>query len=212
MGSDVQFWDRVAKKYAAGLIADMPGYERTLARVSGLLQPSDRVVELGCGTGTTALRLAGGVSDYLATDFSSEMIGIGRGKLATAAVPSLRFEVETSASLASQSSQAATWDVALGFNVLHLVPDLHRAVAEVRRLVRPGGLFISKTPCLREMNPLIPLLVPVARFFGRAPSVLVFSAAELEAAIAAAGFSIEGVERHGSGRKDPRAFIIARAV
>jgi methylase of polypeptide subunit release factors len=63
-------------------ISDRPGYERTIARVRGLLGSDDRVLELGCGTGSTALLLAGGTASYLATDFSAGMIGIAEEKLA----------------------------------------------------------------------------------------------------------------------------------
>jgi ubiquinone/menaquinone biosynthesis C-methylase UbiE len=53
-----RFWDRIARKYAADPIADMAGYEATLQRVQGLLSTEQDVLEIGCGTGTTALRLA----------------------------------------------------------------------------------------------------------------------------------------------------------
>ncbi|MBB5050595.1 cyclopropane fatty-acyl-phospholipid synthase-like methyltransferase [Afipia massiliensis] len=56
--SDARFWDRSSRKYAVSAIADQAGYERTLDRTRALLGPNDRVLELGCGTGTTALRLA----------------------------------------------------------------------------------------------------------------------------------------------------------
>ncbi|MBX9775787.1 MAG: hypothetical protein K2Y71_15505 [Xanthobacteraceae bacterium] len=56
--ADAQFWNRAARKYAADPITDLTGYERTLARTRGLLRSSDIVMELGCGTGTTTLKLA----------------------------------------------------------------------------------------------------------------------------------------------------------
>jgi len=65
------FWDRVARKYAADPIADMAGYEATLRRVQTLLTDDQDVLEIGCGTGTTALRLAPSVRRMLATDVSA---------------------------------------------------------------------------------------------------------------------------------------------
>ena len=80
----------------------------------------------------------------------------------------------------------------------------------MKRALKPGGLLISKTPCLAEMNALIRFAVPVMRAIGKAPYVSFFSAAQLEAEIARMGFSIIERARHGSGRRDPRIFIVAR--
>ena len=71
-----RFWDRIARKYATDPIADLPGYEATLRRVQGLLTAEMDVLEIGCGTGSTALRLAPFTRRLLATDVSSEMIAI----------------------------------------------------------------------------------------------------------------------------------------
>lgn len=211
MTTDETFWNRTAAKYAKDPVADVAGYERTLVRVAGLLKPSDRVVEIGCGTGTTALRLASGVAEYRATDLAPAMIEIARGKLAADPVPGLTFAVATVETLAADPGEVGSWDAVVGFNWLHLVPDLPGALRAARRLVKPGGLFITKTTCLTEMNPLIPPAVHVMRWLGKAPpSVGVFSAADLERAMVAAGFTIVAVERHGSKRKDPRVFIVAR--
>ena len=203
-----RFWDRMAQKYAAHPIADVAGYEATLRRVQALLAPDHAVLEIGCGTGTTALRLAAGTRTMLAIDLSTEMIAIAREKLAAQPLPQLRFEVAD-----AEAAQAGSdrHDAVLAFNVLHLVSDLDAALKAILPALAPGGLFISKTPCLGEMNPLIPrLLVPLLRLLGKAPEVLVFDAAQLQSSLRRHGLAIEAVERHGSGRKDVRVFIVAR--
>ena len=208
MASDVAFWDRTAAKYAADPIADMAGYERTLTRVAGLLAPGDSVLECGCGTGMTALRLAPRVRAYRATDLSAGMIAIAEDRRAADPVPGLTFDVATVEQVAVAGGPAC--DVVLGFNWLHLVPDLAATLKAVRAVLKPGGRFITKTTCLRELNPLLPVAIRAMRLFGKAPrTVRVFSAAELEAAMVSAGFSIVAVERHGTGRRDPRVFIVA---
>jgi hypothetical protein len=60
------------------------------------------------------------------------------------------------------------------------------------------------------MNPLIRIAVSLMRFAGKAPFVSLFAAPALEAEIADAGFNIYDRERHGTGRKDARIFIVAR--
>ena len=202
------FWDRIARKYAADPIADMAGYETTLRRVQALLSAGQDVLEIGCGTGTTALRLAPFTRQLVATDVSAGMIAIAREKLAAQPVPQLSFAVaDADAPVFGQ----AAYDVALAFNVLHLVADLDHTLELAVQALRPGGLLISKTPCIAEMNPLIPYLaLPLMRAIGRAPHVLCLNAQELQSAIVRQGMEIVSVERHGTRGKDIRVFIVAR--
>lgn len=205
--ADARFWDRVAHKYASAAIRDMPGYERTLARTAQLLRTTDAVLEIGCGTATSALRLAPMVRHILATDVSSEMIAIAQEKATAAACANIELRVGDIASLREPDG---SFDAVLAFNTLHLVRDRGAALVRAGRLLKPGGLLITKTPCLSEMNLLIRLAVPLAQRFGKAPWVSFFSAPQLEAEITAAGFTIIEQARHGSKRKDPRIFIVAR--
>jgi ubiquinone/menaquinone biosynthesis C-methylase UbiE len=206
--ANARFWNRAARKYVADPIQDMAGYERTLARTRGLLRNSDSVSELGCGTGTTALKLAPSVARIVATDVSSEMIAIAREKAIAQACSNAEFAV---AAARRAPGADGSFDAVLAFNLLHLIVDLPLMLRDVHRLLKPGGLFITKTPCLSEMNPLIRFAVPVMRFVGKATFVAFFSAAELESEIARAGFTIIERARHGSERKDARIFIVARS-
>ena len=205
--ADARFWNRIARKYAADPIKDMTGYERTLERTRGLLRSSDIVMELGCGTGTTALKLAPCVSRIVATDVSSEMIAIAREKAVAQACSNAEFAVVAAGRAPGGDG---SFDAVLAFNLLHLIADRPSMLSDVYRLLKPGGLFITKTPCLSEMNPFIRLAVPVMRLIGMAPFVAFFSAVELESEIARAGFTIIERARHGSERKDAQIFIVAR--
>jgi SAM-dependent methyltransferase len=207
-----RFWNRTARRYARDSIADPEGYERTLTRVSALLHPFDSVLEIGCGTGSTALRLAPRVSEYVASDVASEMITIAREKLAEQPTRSLRFTV-AEAQDRSPEPTARTVDAILAFNLLHLVDDLDATLDWVAKRLKPGGLFASKTACLTELNPLMTrLAIPIARALGKAPPLLVFDAAHLQRAIERHGMRIEAAERHGTRGKDIRLFIAARKI
>lgn len=206
---DARFWDRLARKYAADKIADEAGYERTLARTKAYLKPTDAVLEFGCGTGTTALRLAPFARTMVATDISGEMIAIANEK--RSAEPALAGRLGfVRAALEQLDYPEETFDVVLGFNALHLMHDVKDCLRRVRRLVKPGGLFISKTPCLGDMSPFIRAAIPVMQLFGKAPKVSIFTARQLEAAIMAEGFEIVEVARHATKGKDTRPFIVAR--
>jgi ubiquinone/menaquinone biosynthesis C-methylase UbiE len=208
VASDARFWDRTSRKYAASAIADQAGYERTLERTRALLGSGDRVLELGCGTGTTALQLAGDVQDYLATDISAGMIAIANEKHAAAPIPALVFRTATAEAL---TPDAAPFNAVLGFNYLHLVRDLSGTLRCIHALLAAEGLFISKTPCVGDMNPLIRLaLLPAMRAIGKAPYAGVFRAADLSQHIHTAGFDIIATESHATKGNDNRPYIVAR--
>lgn len=206
-GADARFWDRIARKYARSPISDMEGYERTLERTRNWLKTGDVVFEFGCGTGTTALKLAPSVARIVATDISTEMIAVAREKAQAEGCTNVEFLVAT--------PDAAPWGdagfgAAMGFNILHLVADRDAALRGIHRLLRPGGVFISKTPCISDMGVFIRLLVPLMRTLGQAPYVAFFTAEELEREIEAAGFEIVERGRHASRGKDRRPFLVAR--
>jgi ubiquinone/menaquinone biosynthesis C-methylase UbiE len=208
IASDARFWDRTSRKYARGAIADQAGYERTLDRTRGLLRSGDRVLELGCGTGTTALQLAGDVQNYLATDISAGMIAIANEKYAAGPIPALVFRTATTEAL---TPDAAQFNAVLGFNYLHLVRDLPGTLRRIHALLTAEGLFISKTPCVGDMNPLIRFaLLPAIRAIGKAPYAGVFRAADLSQHICAAGFDILATESHATKGNDNRPYIVAR--
>lgn len=208
IASDARFWDRTSRKYARGAIADQAGYERTLDRTRGLLRSGDRVLELGCGTGTTALQLAGDVQNYLATDISAGMIAIANEKYAAGPIPALVFRTATTEAL---TPDAAQFNAVLGFNYLHLVRDLPGTLRRIHALLAAEGLFISKTPCVGDMNPLIRFaLLPAIRAIGKAPYAGVFRAADLSQHICAAGFDILATESHATKGNDNRPYIVAR--
>lgn len=209
MDNDRHFWDRTADKYSTSKVSDQAGYERTLERTRNFLKKGDAVLELGCGTGSTALLLAPSVARYLATDLSPKMVAIAQEKLAAnPALTGLELQATTADALAAGASK---YNVVLGFNYLHLVRDTPATMQSIRTLLVDGGLFISKTPCLGDMNPLLRwVALPVMHSLGWAPYVGSFTTAELQKHIASAGFEILADEMHSSKGNDKRPFIVAR--
>lgn len=208
VANKARFWNRIAHKYASDPIADLIGYERTLQRVQALLSTENEVLEIGCGTGSTALRLAPATRRLVASDVSEQMIAIACQKLTSQPMPQLHFKV---ADADAPAAEQGAYDAVLALNLLHLVADLPQALSSAINALKPGGLLISKTPCLNEMNPLVPkLALPLMRAIGKAPPVLCFDASQLQAAMTEQGLEILSVERHGSKGKDWRVFIVAR--
>lgn len=136
------------------------------------------------------------------------MIAIAEEKRMAAPIPTLAFRTATAEALVSET---ARFDAVLGFNYLHLVRDLPGTLRCIHALLAPDGLFISKTPCVGDMNPLIRLvLLPAMRAIGKAPYAGVFRAADLGQHIRAAGFDILATENHATKGAESRPYIVAR--
>jgi ubiquinone/menaquinone biosynthesis C-methylase UbiE len=204
-----RFWDRTAEKYSKSKISDQAGYEKTLEKTKTFLKSSDRVLELGCGTGSTALILAPHVQRYLATDLSPGMIKIAEAKsTADTAIPGLEFRATTAETL---SKEATRYNVILGFNYLHLVHDTPATLQSIHTVLDEKGLFVTKTPCVGEMNSLLRwVAIPVMQAVGMAPDVQSFTPTELKQQLASAGFEILVDEIHASKGNDKRPYIVAR--
>ena len=198
------FWDRIAPKYARKPIADPTAYEEKLTRVRGLLRTTDRILEIGCGTGSTALRLAPGVSQVSATDVSRGMIEIAKAKLGSQTARKIAFQQADAAELID----GRPFDAVCAFSLLHLVDNIDRVLDSVRQQLKPGGLFISKTVCLKDAPLPIRALVRLLTAVGVAPRVTAVSRAELVRHLEDAGFEIETVSHFGRQRTNP--FIVAR--
>lgn len=212
-GPNARFWNKAAAKYATRPVPDTAAYEKTLARTAAHLKSTDTAFEFGCGTGTTALKLAPSVARYVATDLSDAMIAIGKDKAAAANATNIDFVTAT-----PEDSRwpDGTFDAAIAFNVLHLIKDRDRVLEAVHRILKPGGLFISKTPCLSEMNffmgGLARAVVGGMQLAGRAPDVAFFSAKRLEAEMASTGFRILEREFHATKSSDIRPFLVAQRM
>ncbi len=204
MSSVEQFWDRIAQRYAARPIGDMPSYDLTMERTRAHLTRSDRVLELGCGTGTTALRLADAVEHLTATDLSAGMIGIARNKALATGATNVTFR---HAAL-RDAAGGEQFDAVLAFNLLHLLADLPGDLAAIHAMVKPGGLFISKSACLRGRGAHLRLLLGVLRRLGKAPHIRFLKADDLRDMIRAAGFEI--IETRRFPGVAAARFIVAR--
>ncbi len=209
MEQTIRFWDRHAAGYAKSPIKNMESYTYTLERTRSYLKSTDRVLELGAGTGSTALELAPAVKHITATDLSPAMTKIGEDKAREQSINNIDFWAADSL----VSDLDGPYDAVLAHNLLHLVEDLPATLKRVHALLKPDGLFISKTFCKPErFGPpfyyAMRIALPFMRLIGKAPYVAFFRIAELEAAITDAGFTI--IETGNYPAKETRRYLVAR--
>lgn len=187
MDSSVQFWNRTAERYARRPVTDEAAYRTKLEITQRYFRPDMDVLEIGCGTGSTALVHAPRVRTYLATDASHRMIEIARDKLSHTDVSNLEFRVALLDDLDELYQQ---FDAVLCLNLLHLIRDPGAAIRKVLTLVKPGGIFVSNTACLKDTKSWLRPVAAIARLFGFAPFVKFLSKQELVNHLQEAGFEI----------------------
>ena len=90
-----KFWNKVAKKYSKSDVKDKEVYNKTLDDTRKFLEKNAVVLEIGCGTGTTALKLAGSVNNMTATDISANMIAIAKEKAEEQSIQNIHFAQST---------------------------------------------------------------------------------------------------------------------
>ncbi|WP_018689040.1 class I SAM-dependent methyltransferase [Ahrensia kielensis] len=201
-----RFWNFMARGYARRPVKDTKSYQHKLDITASYLQPTDTVFEFGCGSGTTSLIHAPRVSHIDAIDFSSEMIAIATEKASAKEIQNVKFFVSTLQDW-PQPQNGSRYDAVLGMSILHLLPDLDDALAQVHKLMKPGAYFFSSTVCLGDMNALIHLALAPFGALGLIPKVLPLKADELAEHMMAHGFTIESTWHP---KDDATVFIVAR--
>jgi len=191
----------MARRYAARPIRDPAAYDAMLADAATRLRPVDRVLEIGCGTGSIAIRLAPYAAGWIATDASPEMLRIARGKPAP---DHLRFVLADAAS----AFDGVPFEAVCAFQVLHLVDNLPGLLSRIHENLRPGGLFLSKTWCFADMDPKLRALFRVLRALSLFPPASPLTKTVLREAIRHAGFVIEAERVFGPNPHGP--YIVAR--
>ena len=198
-----RFWDKMAERYVASPIADVPTYERKLEITRGYLRPDMELLEVGCGSGATARLHAPYVKHILATDFSSRMIDLARAKSAEEGVTNVTYEVADVNTL----DRPGSFDMVLALSVLHLMEDRDATIRAIHGLLKPGGLFVSSTACIGDFAGIFRVIGPIGRALGLLPILNVMTHQELVASMEGAGFTIEHDWRPSKGKA---VFIVAR--
>ena len=132
-------WDR--------LRSELFGDSFFLWAVLGLIDPTLEVADLGCGTGQLAETIAPHVRRVVAVDGSADMLDAARTRLH--GLPNVDIR---QGDLEALPLETEALDAAMLSLVLHYLPDPARALAEVARVLRPGGrlLIVDMLPHERQ--------------------------------------------------------------
>ncbi len=188
MVQGAKFWDRLAERYSKKPITDEAAYQKKLEVTREYFRPDMEVLEFGCGTGSTAIAHAPFVKHIRATDISSAMIEIAKGKAEAANVDNVTFEQVTIEEIDVADESV---DAVLGLSILHLLEDWEGAIDKVYEMLASGGVFVTSTVCLGDNMKWFRFVGPIGRLLGLMPLVKIFTERELSDSLTRAGFDID---------------------
>jgi 2-polyprenyl-3-methyl-5-hydroxy-6-metoxy-1,4-benzoquinol methylase len=204
-------WNRLAKHW------DTPGVSlgendiRIIEKAKKFLKPGDTVMDYGCATGSIALAIAPSVKKVHGIDISANMIDFAAKKAVEQKTGNAVF---TKSTIFDDRLKKESYDVVLCFATMHLIPDTPKVFRQIYTLLKPGGYFISATPCPGEWT-LKSILITVGLFFvskiGLLPYINFFSVSRLTNNIKHANFRIHEIEKR-PGKAITEAFIVAQKV
>lgn len=134
-------WDRAVDHYPRFWRDQLrPAHDAVLAMAA--LAPGEHVIEIACGTGLVTLpaaRAVGPRGSVWATDIAQTMVDVTARRAAEWSLTNVTTERRG----AEQLGPATGFDAALCALGLMYVPDPDAALAEMARVLRPGGRFVA---------------------------------------------------------------------
>ncbi len=203
--NNTEFWNKVSKGYVKSKISDIESYQTKLEKTQEYFTKDMDVLEVGSGTGMTAVIHAPHVKHYHATDLSEGMLAFAQERIDEADLKNITLEAGAVESL---SVEDGSKDVVLAMSLLHLLDDPEAGIQHIHKYLKKDGLFISSTICLGDKMNYFKPLFKLMKLVKYAPSVVhFFKKKELVSMIENAGFKIEHDWQPGPKKA---AFIVAR--
>lgn len=149
-------YDKLAKVYDLTFGPTLhPGRLQAIKRMD--IQPGERVLEVGVGTGIN-LSLYPKLCSVTGIDFSDAMLEKARERIAKKSIRNVRLLQMDAADLKFADD---SFDIVYAPYLISVVPDPVKVAREMRRVCRPGGRvivlnhFLSPNPLLSRMERLI---------------------------------------------------------
>ena len=141
-----KFWDKQARNYDYSERQFEPAFKEIILQTKSYLTLDDNILDFGCATGTKTIELAGLVKQIQGLDISTEMIIEANKKIVERNFTNVNF---TQGDIFDSKFDNAAFDKIISYGVIHLLDDCERTINRIHKLLKPNGLFISSTACLK---------------------------------------------------------------
>ncbi len=175
-------------------LCQVPLWDRTMVRSLGSDLDSLRILDVGCATGRLLERLAGaGATRLCGTDLAPRILKRAQERLSRAGI---EVELKTADAEDRLPWERGSFDVVTLMGVLHHFFRPRDALAEIMRVLHPGGRLLVIDPCF--FPPLRRLFNLALRIAPHAGDFRFYSPKEAVALLSAPGFAVEPVRRVGA--------------
>ncbi|MCE7739913.1 MAG: class I SAM-dependent methyltransferase [Candidatus Heimdallarchaeota archaeon] len=207
MNKSEKFWDRSAKEYENKKINWEKIYNRAVENTKKHLNSSDVVLDYACGAGVITAQIADYVKEIHAIDISSKMIDVAQRIADERKIENINFSKTT---IFDDRYERESFNVITAFNILHLLEDSLEVIQRINKLLKPGGLFISETPCMGEKKSLLGTFLSLLSKLRIVPYLNPLKFSELEDLLKEGNFQI--IETEDLQKKQMNYFIVAKKI
>ena len=191
IGKEKKYWDKLSPGYDQFIEKYWRIYRSSLLdKISNDVNAGDTVLEVACGTGLVALNMAERASKVSGIDISAPMIDEAQKKMREKGFANVEFFVEDAYYLHFGDG---VFDTVICNNALQNMKYPQKALAEIKRVLKPGGRFIGVVIGFGEATKYKILFV-IFKLFLRFPLFHKFNLDKMTDIIRDSGFSIVNKE------------------
>ncbi len=188
-----KFWDTLSPEYDRFIQKWWKIYASTLLdKVSDDVSKGSIVLEVACGTGLVALKIAEKTSRVYGVDISQPMINEAKLKVEKKEINNVEFSAEDAYALPFDKDM---FDTVICNNALHNMVNPQKALSEMKRVLKPGGRLIATIVGIGESRKFKLAMVIYHLFGGKLPIFHKLSLDDSANMINATGFSVVKKER-----------------
>ncbi len=135
-----KYWDKLTPRYEPFIEKYWKIYPSLLDKISEDVNSGDIVLDVATGSGLVALKVAEQAAQVYAVDISQPMIEEAEKKMMEKEIKNVEFSVEDAYKLPFDND---IFDTVICNNALHNMKYPENVLSEIKRVLKPGGLFIA---------------------------------------------------------------------
>ena len=180
------YWDKLVPKYESFIEKNWKIYPSLLDKIAEDVNAGDITLEVACGAGLVALKIAHRASNIYAIDISEPMVDEAKEKMKAKEINNIEFSVEDAYSLPFDNEM---FNTVICNSALHNMINPQKALSEIKRVLKPDGRLIATIVGIGESRKF-KLAMSVYKFFTAFPVFHKLNLDEFANMISESGFTV----------------------